>query len=895
MARRKRSQSPILKPMTQPLVREMSPLAERPQRGKGHREGLLNRITTRIRQSLELPEILSTTAREIQTFLAIDRVKVYRFASDGTGEVIAESIQDDRLPSLLGLRFPAEDIPPHARELFVRARQRVITNVSSRLKILNPVDYGATDQVEDVRYFPVDPCHIQYLSTMGVCSSLVIPILHDQQLWGLLACHHSVNRRYSERELEIVQLLVDQMSIAIAQSNLLTRARLQAQHEAIVNQISSLLHAPLPLPKLRQQVLEATVTALNGSGGRLYLTADSTGQRAQVYTHGNQPQIPELEELPFWQEILAPHGSSTPASTYTPFLENLVGSFKNGAASGNGKKGDFTIIRPQLSLLTDIHQEPGLKTVRSAFETTKIHSLLVIPLSYQQQSVGCLTIFRDEVETETLWAGRINRDQRNDRPRQSFETWREIKGGQALEWSHEDLKLAQAIGTHLYMAVMQRRVEETIRHQASHDLLTGLPNRLLFSDHLSLTLAHTLSRGELLAVVFLDLDGFKNVNDTLGHAVGDQLLQATAHRLKDCLREGDLVARWGGDEFTLLLEGIQSPENAGEIAQQILMALNVPFHFEDQELYIKASLGIAFAPFDGEDTETLLKNADAAMYRAKQQGRNNYQFYTPAIGSKVLERLVLENKLYKALEREEFLLYYQPQLDLKTNQVVSMEALIRWQSPELGLVPPNQFIPLAEESSLICSLGEWVLRTACRQNKIWQLMGLPPMRIAVNLSRRQLQQQNLVEMIDAVLQETGLDPQYLELEITETIAMQDVDFTISVLQKLKSMDIHISIDDFGTGYSSLSCLKNFPLDKLKIDRSFIKEVTTDPATAAIIRAIVALSHGLGLSAIAEGVEMQAEQEFLKSIDCDGIQGFFFSKPLTATLATELLSQPQPPD
>jgi diguanylate cyclase (GGDEF)-like protein len=391
----------------------------------------------------------------------------------------------------------------------------------------------------------------------------------------------------------------------------------------------------------------------------------------------------------------------------------------------------------------------------------------------------------------------------------------------------------------------------------------------------------------MLAVVFLDLDSFKTINDTLGHAVGDQLLQNVAERLTGCLRSGDILARWGGDEFTLLLSPISRAEDTAKIATEILDTLNAPLQFNGQELHIKASLGIALAPYDGEDADTLLKNADAAMYRAKQKGRNNYQLYTSAIGTKAQERLVLENNLYKALERQEFQLYYQPQIDLKTSEIVGMEALIRWHSQESGFISPSQFIPIAEEMGLISPIGEWVLWTACAQNRTWQSLGFPPVRMAVNLSARQFQQKNLVNTIAQVLESTKLEPRYLELEITESIAMQDISLTISVLRTLRSMGIQIAMDDFGTGYSSLSSLKSFPLDKLKIDQSFVRELVTDSFDAAIITALVALGHGLKLEVIAEGVETQEQLAFLRAAKCDGVQGYFLSRPLPAEVATNL--------
>lgn len=867
-----------------------------------NRESLLNRITNRIRQSLELQEILDTTVREIRSFLGMDRVKIYRFLADGSGEVISESIYRNRLPALRGLRFPASDIPLQAREMFVKVRQRVIVDVASGRKILQGLDSPLTGEnliVEDIRYAPVDPCHIDYLTTMGVNSSLVVPILYQNQLWGLLACHHSKPRTYNEEDLRIVQLLVDQVSIAIAQADLLARTRQQADSEAKINQISYLLHSPLNQAEIRQTILEEVVTALQGCGGRLYTIADLIGNPPQIYTCGEQPHSNlEIEESSFWQSILISNPVYPTDSAMEIHNFDFRGSLTSIPTTGrNGGKSSeyFTAyqnIIPNLYLVPDIYQEPAIKAIAPSFHGTSIRSMLIVPLRYQHQCVGCLTLFRPEIETTTLWAGHQNPDERNLRPRESFDAWQETIRGQAKPWTLEEIRLAAAIGLHLYMAVMQKRVEETIRHQASHDLLTGLPNRVLFSDRLTLALAKTHRYGEILAVIFLDLDGFKTINDTLGHAVGDQLLKHVARRLKDCLREEDTVARWGGDEFTILLNFVNSVEDVGRIAQRILNSLSTPFQFEADtthqvtSLHIKASLGIALAPYDGEDTETLLKHADAAMYLAKRQGRNNYQMYTPSISTKVREKLVLENKLYKALDREEFLLYYQPQMDIATGKIISMEALIRWQCRDLGLISPDVFIPLAEENGLICPIGEWVLRTACAQNRAWQLAGLPPLQIAVNLSARQFQQSNLAATVAGILKETGLDPQYLELEITESIAIQDINFTIDLLQEFQGMGIAIAMDDFGTGYSSLSSLKHIPIDKLKIDRTFIRDLVTDPHDAAIIEAVVALGQGLNLKVVAEGVETPEQLQFLQSVHCDAIQGYLFSKPLPAEAMTQ---------
>ncbi|PIG93947.1 EAL domain-containing protein [Gloeocapsopsis sp. IPPAS B-1203] len=856
-------------------------------------EGVLNRITSRIRKSLELQEILTTTVEEVRRFLNTERVKIYRFHPDGSGEVIAESIHGQRLPSLLGLHFPADDIPPQAREMFVKTRQRIIVDVVAQRKALNQLDSSETGEsllVEDIRYCPIDPCHAQYLSNMGVSSSLTLPILYQNQLWGLLVSHHSQPRQISQKELEVVQLLVDQLSIAISQSNLLKQTRQQVQHEATLNQISCLLHSPASVTEIRQTVLEEIVKVLQGSGGRLYITAEPTGKLAQVYTYGEQPCC-ELEESSYWQQIMGFPQSTSPNQQYS-YEELRVQNFsiaenlENLSADHNSA---HVSKLPHFRTISDLYQEPHFDLV-SAFAATKIRSILIMPLQYRQDCVGCFTIFRNEIETETLWAGRVNHDERNVRPRESFAAWREIKQGQAQEWRLNEVKLAQALGNHLYMAVMQRRVEDMFRHQASHDPLTGLPNRILFEDRLSLALAQAYRRGEMLAVAFLDLDRFKTINDTLGHAVGDALLQSVAQRLLGCLREGDTIARWGGDEFTLLLPRISCPEEAAKLAQRILSSFKTPFRIGDRELHITTSIGIALAPYDGEDTETLLKNADTTMYRAKQQGKDNFQLYAPEMNKKALEQLVLANHLYKALNRDEFLLHYQPQLNLKTGQIVALEALIRWQHSELGLVSPDQFIPLAEETGLIGAIGEWVLQAACTQNRAWQLAGLPPMRIAVNLSARQFQQQSLSKTIARVLAETGLDPSYLEVEITESIAMHDVNFTICVLQELQDMGVYIAMDDFGTGYSSLATLRRFPLHTLKVAREFVNDITTDQKDAAIIKSIVALGHGLELNVIAEGVETLKQLKFLHAVKCDGMQGYLFSKPLPAEAVIQFCQQ-----
>jgi len=422
---------------------------------------------------------------------------------------------------------------------------------------------------------------------------------------------------------------------------------------------------------------------------------------------------------------------------------------------------------------------------------------------------------------------------------------------------------------------------ESLRVQATHDPLTGLPNRLLFSDRLTQRLAQSRRQKMPLAVMYLDLDRFKIINDTLGHNFGDLLLQGVAERLMTCLRETDTLARMGGDEFTIILTDIMTAEDATSVAKKVLDVLSEPFFLGGREFFITASIGISIFPSDGADVETLVKNADTAMYRAKEQGRNNYYLYTEALNSAAMEWMTLDNSLRKALERREFLVYYQPRVEIRTGQTLGTEALIRWQHPEFGLVSPAHFIPLAEETGLIVPISEWVIQTACAQNKAWQNTGIHPMSVSVNISARQFQQEELVSTVKQALAQSGLAPHYLDLELTESTLMQDPDSAVEILLELKSMGVQISIDDFGTGYSSLSYLKRFPIDAVKIDRSFVRDITTNPDDAAIAGAVVAMAHSLKLKVIAEGVETLEQLEFLRGLKCDEMQGYFITPPVPA--------------
>jgi diguanylate cyclase (GGDEF)-like protein len=419
-----------------------------------------------------------------------------------------------------------------------------------------------------------------------------------------------------------------------------------------------------------------------------------------------------------------------------------------------------------------------------------------------------------------------------------------------------------------------------IEHLAYHDALTGLPNRPLFVDRLIVALAQAHRSGARLAVLFLDLDRFKDINDSLGHTLGDSLLKAVAERIRRCVREGDTIARFGGDEFTLLIPRIDKVEDAAKIAQKIIETLKIPFLIHEHELFVTTSIGVSIYPSDGSDPETLVRNADTAMYRAKEQGRDSYQLYAPAMNARAVERLALENMLRKALSHDELVLYYQPLIEMQTRTICGVEALIRWRHPELGLLLPGHFISVAEVSGLILPIGEWVLRTACRQLRVWQKKH-ESLRMSINLSARQFQQPDLLDQVREALRESGIEPWRLELEITESNAMQNAENTIHTLRELKAIGVRIAMDDFGTGYSSLSYLKRFPIDTLKLDATFIDDVTTDPSDAAIVSGVIAMAHSLRLLVVAEGVETHPQLDFLEQQHCDIVQGYLFSTPVPA--------------
>jgi diguanylate cyclase (GGDEF)-like protein len=443
----------------------------------------------------------------------------------------------------------------------------------------------------------------------------------------------------------------------------------------------------------------------------------------------------------------------------------------------------------------------------------------------------------------------------------------------------------------MHYSIERKRYQVQLEHQANYDALTGLPNRSLLHDRLRQAVyAQRTPRN--VAVVFMDLDQFKFVNDSLGHSAGDKLLKAMGERLRAVLRDGDTVGRVGGDEFVLILADQSNEEVIFRALQRISARVAEPIEVDGEELYITCSAGVSLYPQDGLDVDTLLKNADAAMYRAKEHGRNNFQFYTAEMNERVNERLALENALRRGLERRELVLHYQQKVDLKSGAIIGAEALVRWMHPEWGLVRPARFIPLAEETGLIVPLGEWVLHEACRQTRAWLDQGLEPGRVSVNLSARQFRQEGLVRVVSRILEQTRLDPAYLEMELTESMVMHNVESAIATLQGLKSLGVALSVDDFGTGYSSLAYLKDLPIDTLKIDRAFVRDIGAgdEGDEGVLAQAIISLGHALDLKVIAEGVETDAQLRFLRRHGCDQVQGFLHGEAVAPREHAQLLTR-----
>jgi len=599
------------------------------------------------------------------------------------------------------------------------------------------------------------------------------------------------------------------------------------------------------------------------------------------------------------------------AAIHQDFAKILGGDLQGDAAAVDAAMsemervllGDETAVcaHPKFEVDFASQGEPGVEMVRAARQQGRPYAMAFIDMRMPPGWDGLETIERlwavdpdvqvviCSAHSDYDWIDFVARLGTSDKLlvlKKPFEPIEAMQCASALtrKWQHERVLRHQVEALEQVVTARTEGLEAAnrqLRHLATHDALTGLPNRVLLDDRLTQAIAHARRDGQQFAVLVIDLDRFKLVNDSLGHRAGDELLNEVARRLNGIVRSIDTVARVGGDEFVLVVSPSPDPQDAEQVGQRVIEVLQAPTRISGVELRISPSIGVAFYPTDGASSETLLVNADAAMYCAKQRGRSNVQRFEAGMDRITRERVGLQTDLHYALARGQFTLYYQPKVDAATGTIHSAEALIRWLHPERGMIGPDQFIPLAEECGLIESIGEWVIREACHQAKAWQLEGLPPLRIAVNVAASQFRCGNLLDVIRRALNDAALDPRYLELEITESAVMTDPEESAGILEDLSRMGVLVSVDDFGTGYSSMSYLRRFPIDKLKIDRGFIAELMTRADDASIVRAIISLAHSLRLKVVAEGVETLEQLDFLKSMGCDQYQGYHFSRPLPA--------------
>ncbi|EAZ90017.1 hypothetical protein CY0110_20780 [Crocosphaera chwakensis CCY0110] len=615
-----------------------------------------------------------------------------------------------------------------------------------------------------------------------------------------------------------------------------------------------------------------------------YLIIDGTIERGKsrngIRVNGNKINQCELRHgdvIYFTKEITAHYYIIDQKSQ--EFIENLTPNVFSTATSC-----DYKNISTETQIIEHPIKKPTLSEITNLASVVELSPIPIIEINNQ----GVITYLNPSANLKfpdlekaqvrhPLLKGLIEKANYNNGSLVIREV--DIKD-QSFEQHIHYLTKEKLIRSYIFDITQRKQAEMQLKYHAFHDSLTGLANRAFFDQHISLTIKNCERYNKLLAILFIDIDNFKNINDTLGHGIGDRILNCFAQRLTSQVRKSDLVCRWGGDEFVVILSEIQDPDQSAKFAKRLLKTFEHPLTIERNQIYLKCSIGIACYPEDGKNAEILLKNADAALSRTKESGRNHYQFYNPEMSLEIAENFALETQLHQAIKNEELILHYQPQINIKTGQVYGLEALVRWKSPNLGLVGPNKFIPIAEKTGLILPVGEWVLKTACQQNKKWQQMGLPPVRVAVNLSAQQLQQPDLIKTVEKILDLVGLEPQWLELEVTESILMKNTTLASQTLHELRNMGVYISMDDFGTGYSSLGYLKKFPFDTLKIDQSFVRELNQNPEDISIISAIMTLSRGFNMRVIAEGVENQEQLNLLQQLDCEEMQGYFFSHPLT---------------
>jgi len=802
------------------------------------------------------------TLQEIRDFLGVDRVDLYQFLADGSGKVIAEALSpENSLCSLLSLQFPASDIPESARKRFLEDRARILVDVGFGRQ-LQQLPYGQ----EKATYTHSSPCHLKYLEKLNVKASLTYPIIIRGELWGLLLIHHRQSCLWEKSQLSMLELLTERLTLLITTEQLSHCQKALLHREEIMKQLREVMQSGAELPF--QEVLDIVVEGLAGCGGRIYL--QQLSGETELYKTGEQPAAEALQEANEPDAIL-----EQTQSWQRHLLAGEQVYLKDSNCSLSVYPLELAGKNRYVGLVIPLFSRCSLRKPAASY------------------GEGYLTIFRHNEPQTIWWAGRPPRTGEEMKElRASFAAWKEeVKLSARQSWTQEDMTLGCAIAQLLADTFQQEELSTAITFQENYHAVTQLPNRAVFTEQLQLLTQQTQETNELSAIVFLDLDRFQQVNNTLGHQAGDQLLQRVAERLHTHLQDQNcFLAHWHGDKFVILLRELTDVDSAELEAMIGLIgnSLQDPFVLFGHEVYIKASWGVAISPYDGTDAETLLLNAETAMYSAKQQGRNRYQVYTPSLRSP-LNPLTLEADIRNSLHNEDFRLYYQPQMNLSTGKIMAVEALIRWQHPERGLLSPKHFIPFAEESDLICELGDWTLRRACQQLAQWHSQGMEDIRVAVNISARQFQQVEFVDKMKRILKETDIPASALEIEITETTAAQNIDLTHWTLKQLQGMGVSVALDDFGMGYSSLNAIKHFPLNTLKIDRMFIKEINTNAVDSAIVNSIVTLAHGLNLRVVAEGVETLEQMEGLTQIPLlsypekatQEVQGYFISEPLPA--------------
>ncbi len=656
--------------------------------------------------------------------------------------------------------------------------------------------------------------------------SLALPLVLQEGLWGWLAIYPAPT--ISSPEQRTLQQVADHLTIAIAQSQLQMQVQKQTDRQVLLQQISDLLHVQSLEETLASTLLAKIAEGLQGKGGRLSIASSAAQREAQIYTYGSQPNDLYPEECTNGFDGFDSAAKWQNASLSEPFPVEIVNH-------------------------TDARSHSP-----TAISADPIRSSAIVALQYRDRCIGYLSVFRGD--------------------------------SSPADWHPDEIDWLKSVAVQFYLAIEYQQTQTLLKSQSDRDALTGLLDRHGFEQQLEWVLSQFKSDDRRLVVAFLDIDRFKMVNYTLGHECGDRFLVEVAQRVQACLSPSHHLARWYGARFALLCPNLSQPQDILDGVQAILNALSQPFYLSDREIYVTVSVGISALSSQGGDAHTLLQQAEIALYQVKQQGKHRYRFYTAQMEQVAIDRLLLESDLRQALCEQQFCLYYQPQIEIESGRVLGMEALVRWHHPLRGLLYPDEFIPVAEEAGLIHALGEWVLQAACLQHQAWVRGGLPAVRMGVNLSALQFQQPDLVPTIAKILRDTQMNPCYLEIEITESTVVENLQQAIAILRELQAMGVAIAMDDFGTGYSCLSSIKHFPLSTLKLDRSFVQELAHNDSDAAIAKTVLALGHGLNLIVLAEGVENAAQLAFLQSIDCDLVQGHLFSPALPPEQAMLLLQR-----